>query len=309
MNADTDMTDDDLREIALTAYALDELDADGRAAVEARLDDEPALRERVAEIRAEADAVGAAFANEPMPAAVDPPTARSPWVRRGLALAACLGLAGGTAWVLDRGVREPSATADATIAPVHVAGGVAPVAETPGTVELFAREAEETSLLSRERALAAAKEPGEWDAEVRFPDGRGGVVANDNSSGVDLTLSKPGTESWAYGVDELGLATPQSANEPDAALQQFLGDVEGLGRRRTVGQQKIAWTSVESSDAETHVYFDRRPNETYAPLVDNPFRSPVDAPLSTFSIDVDTASYANVRRMLEAGHLPLRQHV
>ena len=106
MNADTDMTDDDLREIALTAYALDELDADERAAVEARLDDEPALRERVAEIRAEADAVGAAFANEPMPAAVDPPTARSPWVRRGLALAACLGLAGGTAWVLDLGVRD-----------------------------------------------------------------------------------------------------------------------------------------------------------------------------------------------------------
>ena len=31
-----------------------------------------------------------------------------------------------------------------------------------------------------------------------------------------------------------------------------------------------------------------------------------DAPLSTFSIDVDTASYSNVRRMLNGGQLPPR---
>ncbi|MCA9042677.1 MAG: von Willebrand factor type A domain-containing protein, partial [Planctomycetaceae bacterium] len=36
----------------------------------------------------------------------------------------------------------------------------------------------------------------------------------------------------------------------------------------------------------------------------NGFLRPVDAPFSTFSIDVDTASYANVRRMLQAGQLP-----
>ena len=36
----------------------------------------------------------------------------------------------------------------------------------------------------------------------------------------------------------------------------------------------------------------------YAMLTDNAWQSPVDAPLSTFSIDVDTASYANVRRMI-----------
>ena len=46
--------------------------------------------------------------------------------------------------------------------------------------------------------------------------------------------------------------------------------------------------------------------EDYGKLVDNPFRDPrqSDFQWSTFSIDVDTASYANVRRMLNQGHLP-----
>jgi secreted protein with Ig-like and vWFA domain len=38
--------------------------------------------------------------------------------------------------------------------------------------------------------------------------------------------------------------------------------------------------------------------------VENSFASPLAEPLSTFSIDVDTASYANVRRMLNNGWLP-----
>ncbi|MDA0810850.1 MAG: VWA domain-containing protein [Verrucomicrobia bacterium] len=39
----------------------------------------------------------------------------------------------------------------------------------------------------------------------------------------------------------------------------------------------------------------------YPALVDNPFRTPAKDPLSTFSIDVDTASYSNVRRMIQSG--------
>jgi Ca-activated chloride channel family protein len=44
--------------------------------------------------------------------------------------------------------------------------------------------------------------------------------------------------------------------------------------------------------------------ERYATFFENRFRSTADAPLSTFSIDVDTASYALVRRFLSAGQLP-----
>ena len=45
-------------------------------------------------------------------------------------------------------------------------------------------------------------------------------------------------------------------------------------------------------------------NEAYERVVDNPFLRAVDNPLSTFSIDVDTASYANARRFLTGGSLP-----
>lgn len=48
-----------------------------------------------------------------------------------------------------------------------------------------------------------------------------------------------------------------------------------------------------------------QPNtEAYDAVTENDFLAARDNPLSTFSIDVDTASYANVRRMLRDGQLP-----
>ncbi|MEX2173271.1 MAG: von Willebrand factor type A domain-containing protein [Pirellulaceae bacterium] len=44
--------------------------------------------------------------------------------------------------------------------------------------------------------------------------------------------------------------------------------------------------------------------EQYEPIVENLFLDPTAHPLSTFSIDVDTASYSNVRRFLTSGRLP-----
>ena len=44
--------------------------------------------------------------------------------------------------------------------------------------------------------------------------------------------------------------------------------------------------------------------EQYEPIVENPFLPAEEVPLSTFSIDVDTASYANVRRFLREGRWP-----
>ena len=44
--------------------------------------------------------------------------------------------------------------------------------------------------------------------------------------------------------------------------------------------------------------------EQYDEIIDNEFRPVQEQPLSTFSIDVDTASYSNVRRFLGEGRLP-----
>jgi len=57
-------------------------------------------------------------------------------------------------------------------------------------------------------------------------------------------------------------------------------------------QSSATWRPAPSSTAE------------YDPIKENGFKRVSDAPLSTFSIDVDTASYANVRRFLVTGDLP-----
>jgi Ca-activated chloride channel family protein len=49
--------------------------------------------------------------------------------------------------------------------------------------------------------------------------------------------------------------------------------------------------------------------EGYDHISDNPFLAVAANPLSTFSIDVDTASYANVRRFLTSGQLPPKDAV
>ena len=48
---------------------------------------------------------------------------------------------------------------------------------------------------------------------------------------------------------------------------------------------------------------------TYDHILENPFLDTKDNPLSTFSTDVDTASYSNVRRFINEGYLPPKDAV
>jgi len=49
--------------------------------------------------------------------------------------------------------------------------------------------------------------------------------------------------------------------------------------------------------------------ENYAHFDDNPVKRVAEVPVSTFSIDVDTGAYSNVRRMLSAGQVPVQDAV
>ncbi len=76
-------------------------------------------------------------------------------------------------------------------------------------------------------------------------------------------------------------------------------EVEELRKLATVAQKQI------EDQIEQEVLLQREASrEAYARIVENEFKSPVQEALSTFSIDVDTASYANVRRMINEGRLP-----
>jgi Ca-activated chloride channel homolog len=86
-------------------------------------------------------------------------------------------------------------------------------------------------------------------------------------------------------------ADPGAAAEPRADFE----------RARDVGMAKKADFDGKKQEARNVEEYDRRN--------DNPFHLAANEPLSTFSIDVDTASYTNVRRMLNEGKLPPKDAV
>lgn len=57
---------------------------------------------------------------------------------------------------------------------------------------------------------------------------------------------------------------------------------------------------------DRYVYIE---GETYDEIIENDFIRTEDMPISTFSTDVDTAAYSNVRRMLNQGQLPIKDAV
>ena len=64
--------------------------------------------------------------------------------------------------------------------------------------------------------------------------------------------------------------------------------------------------SSDERSVDDTVHTHSRDQESYAPITENEFVEPrtVEQRLSTFSVDVDTASYTNVRRFLNNGQLP-----
>lgn len=59
----------------------------------------------------------------------------------------------------------------------------------------------------------------------------------------------------------------------------------------------------------THFYSAPQNTENYAHITENGFKKVANDPLSTFSIDVDAASYSNIRRFINNGGLPPKDAV
>ena len=74
-----------------------------------------------------------------------------------------------------------------------------------------------------------------------------------------------------------------------------------------------SWAAAEAprlrEELKLHASSQELQTEAYDRIQDNPFLAAAQNPLSTFSIDVDTASYANVRRFLTQGQLPPKDAV
>jgi Ca-activated chloride channel family protein len=92
-----------------------------------------------------------------------------------------------------------------------------------------------------------------------------------------------------------------AAPMPQSLDMSLQGRVAGVsvsrvkgGRKRIINMAKPGYLSQVPVDN----------NESYKGITENGFQSAKDVPLSTFSIDVDAASYSNMRRFINAGQLP-----
>jgi Ca-activated chloride channel homolog len=74
------------------------------------------------------------------------------------------------------------------------------------------------------------------------------------------------------------------------------------------GGRKIRIRGVSSVN-QSHFQSQPGNTESYTGIVENGFKQVQNDPLSTFSIDVDKASYANVRRFINQGQLPPKDAV
>ncbi|NBB92328.1 MAG: DUF3520 domain-containing protein [Gammaproteobacteria bacterium] len=104
-------------------------------------------------------------------------------------------------------------------------------------------------------------------------------------------------------------ATVDQAGDAERRLRQSPDLAEPAAADRAFQSEAVGFVSrpvAPPADPLAHL---RPPDreldrENYHALDPNPIHRASEQPVSTFSIDVDTGSYANVRRMLNAGQLP-----
>lgn len=104
----------------------------------------------------------------------------------------------------------------------------------------------------------------------------------------------PKTESVAPAVAPMPSAPPP----PPARKRAFDGRAIGPSRPQMLVKQPHPLQQDPGSNTEAYDRID-----------ENPFHRVTASPLSTFSVDVDTASYANTRRFLAGGTLPPKDAV
>ncbi|OLF56390.1 vWA domain-containing protein [Pseudomonas chlororaphis] len=123
------------------------------------------------------------------------------------------------------------------------------------------------------------------------------------AAGLLLALAGCGQsspDSSEYVAPAQGAPRPEAAVPDSAEVRRAGVMLAGYNAKAAVPAPMPLLGDRESLVAD---YRDE-PREQYQDLPDNPIHSVAQAPVSTFSVDVDTGAYANVRRLLNQGSLP-----
>jgi Ca-activated chloride channel homolog len=144
-----------------------------------------------------------------------------------------------------------------------------------------------------------------------------GAVTDVNGVYSIQVPSKGGTLVFSFvGVKTLEAPIGQS-DRIDVALSIDVTSlnevvVTGVGRSLKRTKSEYAEAPVERYRMSVPYYDVHQPeptNEEYEGVTENIFKSALQDPLSTFSIDVDEASYSNVRRFINNGQQPPKEAV
>jgi len=115
------------------------------------------------------------------------------------------------------------------------------------------------------------------------------------TAGLLLAVAGCGVSSTPESV-AVPVSPPSPAQSTLVRSEAGMADVS-LAKRSVQPAPGFAPESLPAGYQDEH-------REQYQALADNPIHSVAEAPVSTFSADVDTGAYANVRRLLNQGRLP-----
>lgn len=165
-----------------------------------------------------------------------------------------------------------------------------PLAVRGDTIRLDAQLVPRSTLVD---STTVARGSAPRDGSIRAA--RGGNVTSSAANGGSVT----------DGAVTVGTATRRTDARPEHAGGYATPSPIATGRSPSI--MRAPGGVRERSLPRRHRYpapADSGNTEAYEHIDENAFRSPLVAPLSTFSVDVDRASYSNVRRFLTAGTLP-----
>ena len=267
-----------LNDPKLTAYALGELDEPERSAISRAVAESAEAQRFVDEIRRLARALKSEFAAE---IEKEPPVLSS-GSERALELAQPSGRTELSRTLTDIhddawfwSIARPLAIA-AMLALLAVVAGVAVFPLTRGNVRVAQGE--------WVRLPAIPSKPADVEGEFQMLTEVSPPPATTSSSKLPLTAGVP-----AKAVNGLATKSSSLGYALNKTLAQPVGRGEALGDVRD-----------RASEFNT---------ATYDHIGENPFLDAKSNPLSTFSIDVDTASYSNLRRFINEGSLPPKDAV
>ena len=125
-----------------------------------------------------------------------------------------------------------------------------------------------------------------------------------------ISIPVPGNPRPVLAVEEIIVQVESDVDLVDAAAPRVRSEVAQAGAALSSLQQVVTSSADHYArrDVAERVLYHPQPyvdRENYLDIIENSIKRVSDEPLSTFSIDVDTAGYANVRRMLtREGRLP-----